>query len=251
MALDPKSDLVTALRLCISLGGVARSVELRKWASAELSGYDSDDVLPEYRKLAAPLVLDAAVPGGRITGQMVTASMLPNDMADVIDGPVPLKFPLTDIPGLVASASGGSLLIGIPGGHLLVPLMNHHLGNSAAVERVYWMVSTAQVRGIADVVRTTLVRLVAEMRSTMPTGVDQPSEAVADEATQVVVYGKRAKINIQNVSATGSGDVVVNQAGRLSTGAEPESTTRSVSYWVFGIVTLVGTLVTILAIRHG
>lgn len=250
MALNAKSDLATGLRLCISLGGTARSADLRKWAHAELTGYGPDDDLPEYRKFAAPLVIDAVVHGGRITGQMVTATMLPEGMSEIIDEPVPMKMPLTDIPGLVANATDGSIFLGMPGGHLLVPLMNSHLQGRAVIDRVYWKVSAAQVAGITEVVRTKLVSLVAEIRSALPVGVDQPSEAVADAATQVVVYGKGARVNIQNVSTSAvGGDVVVNQAGRASTAGEPESTTRKITYWVFGIATLVGTVIAILALK--
>ena len=75
---DTSSDLASLLRRCISLGGVTGSESLREWATRELMGYGDDDELPDYRRAAAPLVLDAHVPGGRITGQQVPYHLVPD-----------------------------------------------------------------------------------------------------------------------------------------------------------------------------
>lgn len=47
--------LVPLLRKCIVLGGLARSTELRNWASREANGYSPDDSLPNYRVIHSSL----------------------------------------------------------------------------------------------------------------------------------------------------------------------------------------------------
>ena len=101
---DSGSDLASLLRRCISLGGVTGSESLRDWASRELMGYRNDDEIPDYRTAAAPLVLDAHVPGGRITGQQVPYTLIPdfarNDLSDDIE----FRQPIAEIAEMVAAA---------------------------------------------------------------------------------------------------------------------------------------------------
>ena len=56
-------DVVKALRLCIKLGGHSGSADLRQWAERELNGYDSEDELPDYRRINAPLCYDGTLIG--------------------------------------------------------------------------------------------------------------------------------------------------------------------------------------------
>ena len=57
-ALDSKKSVADALRKCIALGGRAGNEELREWASRELQGYEQPDDVPDYRIVAAPIVID-------------------------------------------------------------------------------------------------------------------------------------------------------------------------------------------------
>ena len=50
----------TLLQRCIILGGRANSERLRDWASKELNGYSQEEV-PDYRKIAAVIQVDAIV----------------------------------------------------------------------------------------------------------------------------------------------------------------------------------------------
>ena len=94
---DSGSELAALLRRCISLGGATGSDSLREWASRELLGYGNDEDVPDYRTAAAPLVLDAHVPGGRITGQQVPYTLIPdfarNDLSDDLE----LRQPIAEI----------------------------------------------------------------------------------------------------------------------------------------------------------
>jgi hypothetical protein len=67
--------------------------------------------------------------------------------------------------------------LGPPGTAELVTIVNQGLRPGQVIERLYWSVSTASIRGILDVVRTNLVELIAEMRAGTPAG-QKPRRAI-------------------------------------------------------------------------
>jgi hypothetical protein len=73
--------------------------------------------------------------------------------------------------------------------------MNHEMqqrGQSDQITAVYWSVSHVALEGVIDQIRTRLVELVAEMRAEMPDESDVPTAAVADNAVNLIVHGKKA-----------------------------------------------------------
>lgn len=96
-ALDPSSDLTTLLRRCIALGGRTESTELREWASFELKGHGAGHDVPDYRKYVAPLLLDGFTGRGRITGQVVSADMIPDDMSDALRDDLEFRQPISQL----------------------------------------------------------------------------------------------------------------------------------------------------------
>jgi hypothetical protein len=101
---DTSSDLASLLLHCISLGGVTGSEGLREWATRELMGYGDDDELPDYRRAAAPLVLDAHVPGGRITGQQVPYNLVPDFAREHLGDGIEFRQPIAEITAMAAGA---------------------------------------------------------------------------------------------------------------------------------------------------
>ena len=57
------------LRKVIALGGKADSAELRDWANRGLKEYGPDDEFAPYRKITAPLQIDAGTMHGFIKGR--------------------------------------------------------------------------------------------------------------------------------------------------------------------------------------
>ena len=57
------------LRKVVALGGRSGSAQLRDWATRELWGYGPNDDLPPYRRIGAPLQMDAGTMRGFIRGQ--------------------------------------------------------------------------------------------------------------------------------------------------------------------------------------
>jgi len=101
---DASSDLASLLRRCITLGGVTGSESLREWASRELMGYANEDELPDYRCAAAPFVLDAHVPGGRITGQQIPYNLVPDFARGHLGDDIEFRQPIAEMTAMASGA---------------------------------------------------------------------------------------------------------------------------------------------------
>lgn len=233
---DDKSDLVSLLRRCITLGGVTGSESLRDWATRELVGYANEDVLPGYREAAAPLVLDAHVQGGRVTGQQVPYGLVPDFARDQLGDDIQFRQPVGEIEEMVRSARGrgdSTVKLGVPLGSGVVALMNDELrqsGQPQVIERIYWDVSLIPLVRVLDVIRTKLVALIAELRAGMPTSISVPSREVTEQAVGVVIHGKGHRVVIQHGSPG-----AIAALGETS----PEGRARRIAFWVGIIATVV------------
>ncbi|MGH2375096.1 MAG: hypothetical protein ACRDIC_16715, partial [bacterium] len=135
-----------------------------------------------------------------------------------------------------------------PGSTYLVALINDQLakdeheryfGNRSPtqmIERIYWSVSLTTISRVLDVVRTTLVELVAEMRAGTPAGQRDPSQEAAEHAAQVAIYGNRNQVVVNQMSSVeAGGNITVGFSPTL----EPETRQRKVMWWIVGIATIV------------
>jgi hypothetical protein len=240
-ALDSSVPISSALRKLVALGGQAGSKELRDWAGLELRGYYGTDVpLPEYRKPAATIRIDGATFNARITGQMISPSALPDPVNKHIDESVPLNGGVAEIEGMIASAKkqGGEVKLALPMGQDVVQLMNYEMQQSGQIDQVtavYWSVSHVTLEGVIDQIRTRLVELVAEMRAEMPDETEVPSAAVADNAVNLVLHGKKPKVTVNTAQASGTG----NTATATMTSKEPRSPWVKIGGFIVGVAGVV------------
>lgn len=251
--LDESKPLKSALHRCVLLGGRAGSVDLREWATRELHGYPgAEDALPAYRHVRAPLLMDGITGTGthQFRRKSVSFLDLPEEAREAVTDEVPLTFGIGKIEDLArqADSRGGFLQLGPPGATDLAVLMTHESEGRYQVERVYWSVSAADFRSVADAVRTALVELVAEMRAGMVSGDAAPSPEVVGQAVQFVVYGKGHRITVANA---GEGGTAIATA---ETGEPAErgfwTVSRRIGAAIVGLATIVGTIVAILALTH-
>lgn len=256
-SLDSSADLPGLLRKCVALGGATGSARLREWATRELKGYGPEDELPPYRVARALLFGDGVAHGNRFTGQQIPLRLIPEGARPVFQGDIRLAYSLAELIGLAATnraEEGESLRLAPPGAQESLALMNHTLAKgdhsvyggdlpfpmppSQVLERIYWMLSITLVTGIVDVVRTTLVELVAEMRAGTPAGVPLPTHEVAEQAVGVAIYGHKNRVVVNQVASGGTGAATVS--GVASTGdADPESKPRRWMFWVAGVAGVV------------
>lgn len=245
-ALDDTADITGALRKCVALGGQSGSEELRTWATRELKGYNGSDQLPEYRTVGAPIALDGATFNAHITGQQISPGALPEPMCDHIKEEIDLRMPLAEILEAVKTANGNVVRMNLPGGADIARLMNYEAKQHdpylvQQITRLYWEVHVSSLLRIVDVVRTTLVELVAEIRAGTPQDA-QPTKAVTDQAVNVAIYGDKNRVRLSDLSQVhGDGDITT-EAG------ERETTGRRLMWWLVGIATVVATIVGVIAL---
>lgn len=257
-ALDSSVSLADTLRKVMALGGETGSAELRGWASRELKGYGGIDLdaLPDYRKPAAPLKLDALKFNAQITGQTISPRMLPDFVRDKVNETLPLYQGIGEIEAMVARARGGNGEIKLMpnAAQDIVSYMNHEIQNSPqgdpyqTITALYWSVSQVTLEGVVDQVRTILVELVAEMKAATPRNVATPSAAVADQAVNVAVYGKKASVNVNTAQASGDGSHHVQATPAAATGVKRP---WWMGLWgaVLGVATLLTTAAAIAAVH--
>ncbi|GAB3259978.1 AbiTii domain-containing protein [Kineosporia babensis] len=234
--MDHRKSLSNVLRRVVALGGETGSAELRDWASKELSGYPSREDLPEYRRVPAPLLIDAATHFAIIKGQQISSFDFPDVAQDSIPDAVPITMGIRAVERLVADCRPGeSARLAPPGGAELVKIMNLEGHFNGTIERIYWGVSPVALEEVLDQVRNKLITMLAEMRA-LTGSAEIPSAEVADRAVQFIVSGKRNSVTISN-----------NMAGGNIQPAAPDEASHGRSWklvapWSAGIVALAGAI---------
>ena len=214
-ALDDRVPLATTLRKCIALGAQARNDELRDWASKELDGY-RDGGVPSYRTIHVPLMIDGLTSTHAVRGQQISTMDLPDFAQDVITEELPLAQGVGDLQALVRStraADKTAVKMSPPGAAGLLTLWNHERQNlgGGTIMSLYWDVNAARIEGVLDQIRTTLVRLVSEMRATMPGDSSEPSPEQAASAVNVVLHGgKRSQFTVTTAVADNAASASVS-----------------------------------------
>jgi hypothetical protein len=140
-ALDHQTSIGDLLRKVVAPGGRAGSTELRDWATRELRGYGSDDELPEYRKLTAPLQYDMINTSWHITGRSLSTWEVPEFAREKINNDLHLRVGIGEIENLARKASSdGDVKLQPPGAPDLVAYMNRQKNLNGHLELIYWSV---------------------------------------------------------------------------------------------------------------
>ena len=204
-ALDSKAPLADVLRKCVALGGRAGSDQLRDWARKELDGYGLDEEVPRYRVVPAIIAIDGANSAWKWTGQQISPIELPDFARDVIKQEVELRQGVAELER--TASRDDSIRLQHAAMADLVTYMNAQSDViNGTIFRMYWQVSANSFHGVVDTIRTTLVSLVAELRSA---GVaDVPTAEAANAAVQVVVHNaKRSTIQVNTNQLSGGSSV--------------------------------------------
>lgn len=246
--LDESKSLASALLKCLSLGGHAGSADLREWAARELYGYPSREDLPDYRLVTAPLLMDGFPPGAQFRGKSVSVIELPKEAREAISDELPLTYGVAQIEGLIrqAESRGGSIPLGPPAGAELALMMTHEVGRYQ-VERIYWSVNAAVLRGVTSVMRGKLIELVAEMRAGTVQGEGIPPPAIAEQAVQFVLYGKGHRITLATAGEGGTAIAAFQDGASDERGFWTRS--RRVGAAIVGLAGIVSAVAAVLALH--
>lgn len=196
-----EGNAVKALRLCVTLGGRARSSELRSWASQELHGYEADAERPSYRVITAPLYIDGTNLQWKVTGQQISPLELPEFCREDIGETVELTHSLPALVEMIATAtnSDNSLTLMPPQAATVIGYMNSANQSSTRINALYWHVAAVSIKDVVERVCTIAVELASEMRAGMHDDQRIPSSAVASQAVEVVVNGDHNRIELGDV----------------------------------------------------
>jgi AbiTii len=230
-AIDDKVSLIATLRKCTRIGVEGSSDKLRDWANLELNGYTDGDDLPEYRVIYAPMKIDAITVSHQIRGKQISNLELPEFARDLISERIELAAGISKIYGYTKNASSRSIKMVPPETGDLLQLWNYETRSiGRTIMAFYWDVSVSSIEGVREKIRTTLVRMVNEMRTTMPKDASAPSSEKAERAVNVVLNG-------------GQGNQVTVTATQTHPGMSPNGEQKE-SAW--GKTTAIGTVVLVL-----
>jgi len=98
--LDRAVPLADVLRCCLYLARRTQAAQLDEWVSAELKGYRLDSV-PNYRKVAAPILRTFDAPGRGLVTQVVNPQTLPEVVRQHLSGIVPLTQAVDELEGYI------------------------------------------------------------------------------------------------------------------------------------------------------
>lgn len=244
--------LADALRKCVVLGGKAGSIELREWATRELRGYDSKDGAPDYRTVGAPILADAYTGNAIVKRQQIGVSSLPDFVQKDVSDQFTLLQGIGALEAMAASADSsenGAVNLSLPMASEIGSLMDKASGNPfQQITALYWSISGVAVHGVIDQVRTTLAELVAEMRAGTPSSSALPTAGVANQAVNVAVHGKRARVTVQSAQASegSSANVEIDDGGEHS---PFWTTSRRVAVFVAGLASIAGVALAVAQVR--
>lgn len=222
---------------------------LRDWASKELKGYAPDDVLPPYRTLHARVHFDGLTSTTRFTSQVIGIHDLPEPANEIVGEEVDIRDPVAALIGIAEGAREDGELgihIGIPQSTVIVSMINERNREAGhptkRVTDLYWQVHRTSLEAIVDVVRTTVVELVANLRPVYGGSDCQVSPASVDQAVSFVVYGKAKNVSINQNLATGEANIINDQG-------KAESMWHRLMWWIVGIATVAGAIATVIALK--
>lgn len=227
---------------------------MRTWALRELQGYPGalPEELPAYRRVSAPLLVDARSMTWQVTGERISPRQLPDVCRDVVSEEVPFHQGVGEIESLITNRGSGDAAVRIspPRGAEIALLLSHDRPG-VNVTAIYWFVSCASLNGLLDQVRTRLTQLVAELRATMPQDQQNPTPAQVEQALHAVhiTAGDNSPVNVTapHTSAHQGSTVAVN----TSPANEPSWWTLARKVWVgiLGVATILGTIFAYIQVR--
>lgn len=226
--LDDNVALASILRRCIVLAGRADAAELRTWATKELRGYELDDAdVPTYRKVGAPIKVDAIAGPSRITGQRISPRQLPEGARDIFTETYTLYVGVGEIEALFEQAVDGYIQLALPGAPDIAALMDRAAGQPFQnITAVYWKIAVASLRSALDHVRTTLAEMIAELHTSVPAS-GEPDPGQIDKALSLAVHGSGHTINLLNNQARDHSQASI-------TGAAADPTLPDSPFWTRG-----------------
>jgi hypothetical protein len=126
---------------------------------------------------------------------------IPDFARDDINERLPLRMSVNEIQNMVnQNQNDRTVQLQPPGGPDILTYMNSTREMNGRIVSLYWSVSTIELEGVLDQIRTRLAELIAELRSATPRGQELPSPAPAANAVNFVINGRGNRVSIAHAA---------------------------------------------------
>jgi hypothetical protein len=211
-ARDRTVPLADALRTCRTLARQTQAAQLREWVTAELEGYRPLNAVPDYRRVAVPIMWSVDVPYRGIVTQPFNVRSLPDGIRERLDALVPLNQSVDELEAMADQyeAQRKPIQLEVFCSDLLLAIWNRNNPYGPRVVAMTWSIDPPVIRGVLGQVRTKLSEFVAELRAEVGDGDQLPSAAQADEALRAAVPSLTINNSTVTIVAatTNNGDIM-------------------------------------------
>jgi hypothetical protein len=214
------APLADILRMFLLLGGRLNSEKLQEWAKDQLDGYAPEVPIPDARIVGAPIYVDAIVGYNRITGQHVSAAMLPAFASEVMDDTLALRQSIPEIESMIDSIKRGEnevITLSVSNWEAI----GHEIDKAQSfqhTQNIYRRIHVTELEGIVADARNRTAELLGELRKT--------SKGSARVAT-----GRRADEIVNGVVVSGSGNSIIVAHGNKNKVQSGAAESASSGWW--------------------
>lgn len=195
----PLSDV---LRMLMLLGGRLESDGLRDWAKSQLDGYGPEDALPEVRSVGAPIYISGVVGFNRITGQHISAAMLPDFASKVMKDFIELRHSIPKLESTIANIKASAkevMVLNVPNWEGIAREIDK-AQEFQQTTSMYREVHITELEAIVADARNKTAELLGELRRNSRTGGS-------------IVSGRKADAIVSDVVVSGDNNSVIVTSG--------------------------------------
>lgn len=197
LAANNKEPLPNVLRKCLILGHELKNERLKTWANQELNGYDSPELVPEYRVLRALAIGDFSGPFGSGARNMPIPAYLLREEHRHFAEKVYLSQPIGSLQDTVTSAKGHGLAFPWPGDFITMYQDRIQTQNGMVLVAAKQTLSTSAIVGLLDTVRNKTLNMALEIKAELGTSYKDLERAESPQAEE-----KIRNIIIQNTGGS-------------------------------------------------
>lgn len=204
-AIDSSAELSTLLRKCKVLAARLGNTEFKQWVERELSGYDSEDILPDYRILQVNSKGHfSGAFGSGLRNADIPLYCIPEEFRENLKHSY-LREPVASMEALVAKAKTG--LAQEPWNPDLVAYVGQGIYQHMNCMQAWKVIPITSIVAALDAIRNRVLNFVLEIEAEAPGAGDAPinSNPVSQERVHQI-FNTYITGNVQNV-ATGSENV--------------------------------------------
>lgn len=199
------------LRVCMRLGSALSNEELLDWARKEASGYDENDILPDYRVISAEARGDFLGPfQSGLKNAQIPNSIIDKEHRDTLLK-IHLRQPITELENY--SRSGKSALRTMWSGDAIAHYQQREIYSNGMVLASAWNpISTQQFTGIMEVIRTRVLDFMIKIENELGIDVDEPelNSETTNVSQQQITNIFHNTIYGENIAVSNAGDAQAN-----------------------------------------